>query len=67
MNDTERREEGRGIGHGMVGSSIQPFEARLADPGMGWGHIGAERLLPVRAAVMSHRFDPLWPVLCTRP
>jgi hypothetical protein len=27
---------------------------------MRWSRPGAERLIPVRAAIMSHRFDPLW-------
>jgi hypothetical protein len=27
---------------------------------MRWSRAGLERLLPIRAAIMSHRFDELW-------
>jgi hypothetical protein len=27
---------------------------------MRWSRAGLERLLPIRAAIMSHRFDQLW-------
>lgn len=67
MNYLEMREEGWVIGSGMVESGVKQFKARFAGPGMRWSRIGAERLLPVRAAVMSRRFDQLWPILCTPP
>lgn len=63
MNYMEMREEGWVIGSGMVESGIKQFRARFAGPGMRWSRIGAERLLPVRAAVMSQRYDQLWPQL----
>ncbi len=56
----ELREEGFPIGSGMVESACKQFRARLAGSGMRWSRTGVERLLPIRAAIMSHRFDDLW-------
>ena len=36
------------------------FAPDLAGSGMRWSRAGLERLLPIRAAIMSHRFDELW-------
>ena len=33
---------------------------RCKGSGMRWSRVGLERLLPIRAAIMSHRFDDLW-------
>lgn len=63
----EMREEGWVISSGMVESGVKQFKGRFAGPGVRWSRLGAERLLPVRAAVMSQRFDQLWPVLCAPP
>jgi len=60
MNYLEVREEGWPIGSGMVESGGKQFKARFAGPGMRWSRAGAERLIPVRAAIMSRRFDELW-------
>jgi hypothetical protein len=60
MNYQEMREEGWAIGSGMVESAAKQFKARFAGPGMRWGRPGAERLIPVRAAIMSGRFENLW-------
>jgi len=60
MRYLEMREEGWAIGSGMVESGVKRFKARFAGAGMRWSRAGAERLMPVRAAVMSHRFDELW-------
>lgn len=60
MNYLEVREEGWPIGSGMVESAGKQFKARFAGPGMRWSRAGAERLIPVRAAIMSRRFDELW-------
>ena len=54
------REEGFPIGSGMVESACKQFRARLAGSGMRWSRAGLERLLPIRAAIMSQRFDELW-------
>ena len=60
MQYLELREEGFPIGSGMVESACKQFRARLAGPGMRWSRAGLERLLPIRAAIMSHRFEELW-------
>ncbi len=60
MQYLEMREEGFPIGSGMVESACKQFRARLAGSGMRWSRPGLERLLPIRAAIMSQRFDDLW-------
>jgi hypothetical protein len=60
MQYLETREDGFPIGSGMVESACKQFRARLAGSGMRWSRAGLERLLPIRAAIMSHRFDELW-------
>jgi hypothetical protein len=60
MNYQEMREEGWAIGSGMVESAAKQFKARFAGPGMRWSRPGAEKLIPVRAAVMSGRFEDIW-------
>ncbi len=52
--------DGYPIGSGMVESGCKQFKARFDGPGMRWSRAGAERLLPVRAAVMSKCFDVVW-------
>lgn len=60
MQYLETREDGFPIGSGMVESGIKQFRARFTGPGMRWSREGAERLLPVRAAILSGRFDQMW-------
>ena len=60
MNYLEMRSDGWLIGSGAVESGGKRFKDRFADAGMRWSRHGAERLLPVRAAVMSHRFEERW-------
>jgi hypothetical protein len=60
MNYLEMREEQWPIGSGMVESGGKQFKARFCGPGMRWSRPGAENLLPVRAAILGHRFDELW-------
>ncbi len=60
MQYLELREEGFPIGSGMVESGCKQFRARFNGPGMRWSRPGIERLLPVRAAIMSHTFDLWW-------
>jgi hypothetical protein len=60
MRYQEMREDGWVIGSGMVESAGKQFKARFAGPGMHWSRPGAEKLIPVRAAIMSNRFDDLW-------
>jgi len=60
MNYLEMRSDGWLIGSGCVESGGKRFKDRFCDAGMRWSRVGAERLLPVRAAIMSHRFDERW-------
>ena len=60
MNYQEMREDGWAIGSGMVESAAKQFKRRFTGPGMRWSRQGAERLIPIRAAIMSKRFDELW-------
>jgi len=60
MNYIEMREEEWPIGSGVVESGAKQFKARFSGPGMRWSRQGAENLLPIRAAVLSARFDLMW-------
>lgn len=60
MNYLEMREENWLIGSGTVESAAKQFKARFSGPGMRWSRTGAQNLLPIRAAVLSHRFDDRW-------
>jgi hypothetical protein len=60
MHYLELRENGWLIGSGMVESGAKQIKRRFAGPGMHWSRTGAEHLLPVRAAILSNRFDDLW-------
>ena len=51
---------GQTLGSGFVESGAKQFKARLAGPGMHWSRTGAERLLPIRSAILSGRFDQVW-------
>ena len=63
----EMREEGWPIGSGTVESGCKQFKHRFTGPGMRWSREGAERLLPIRAAIMSQRFDAMWHLLSHSP
>ena len=67
MQYLEFREDGYPIGSGMVESEAKQFKARFSGPGMRWSRKGAERLLPIRAAIMGHQFDALWPSVYNSP
>lgn len=60
MNYLEMKEEEWPIGSGMVESAAKQLKARFHGPGMRWSRNGAENLLPIRAAVLSQRFDCIW-------
>lgn len=60
MQYLERREEGWPIGSGMVESGCKRFRKRFTGSGMRWNRSGLARLLPVRAALLSGRFDEEW-------
>jgi len=67
MNYMELREEGWLIGSGTVESGAKQFKDRFTGPGMRWSRPGAERLLPIRAAVMSRTFDDAWRAIYKSP
>ncbi len=60
MQYLEMREDGFPIGSGMGESGCKQFKGRFAGPGMRWSRPGAERLIPIRAAILSKRFDEVW-------
>jgi hypothetical protein len=67
MQYLELREEGFVIGSGMVESGCKQFRGRFCGPGMRWSRPGIERLIPIRAAIMSRRFDALWQLARSLP
>jgi len=67
MNYLALRSEGWLIGSGMIESGCKQTKARLAGAGMHWSRSGAERLLPVRTAIMSQRFDEIWNAVYNSP
>lgn len=54
------REDGWPIGSGMIESGAKQYGARLTGPGMRWKRDGLERMLPIRSAILSRRFDEAW-------
>ncbi len=60
MQYLEMRSDGWVIGSGMVESGGKRFKDRFTGSGMRWSRTGAERLLPIRGAILSHRFDDRW-------
>jgi hypothetical protein len=60
MSYLEMRAEGWVIGSGMVESGGKRFKDRFTGAGMRWSRSGAERLLPIRCAIMGGRFDERW-------
>lgn len=60
MQYLEMRSEGWVIGSGMVESGAKRFKDRFTRSGMRWSRPGAERLLPIRGAIMSRHFDERW-------
>jgi len=60
MQYQELREDGFPIGSGMVESGCKRFRKRFTGAGMRWSRPCIERLLPIRAAIMSRRFDQAW-------
>jgi hypothetical protein len=67
MNYMALREEGWVIGSGMIECGAKQFKARFAGPGMRWSRDGAERLLPIRAAILSQQFDRRWNAVYNSP
>jgi hypothetical protein len=60
MNYLEMRMEGWLIGSGTVESGAKQYKERFTGPGMRWKRVSLQRMIPIRSAVMSNTFDPLW-------
>jgi len=54
------REAGLLIGSGTVESGVKQFKQRLCGIGMRWNHDNANRMLVIRAAIVSNEFDDHW-------
>ena len=67
MNYLEMRMEGYPIGSGMVESAAKQYKGRFCGPGMRWSRSGAERLIPIRSAILSKRFDKMWQLAYNSP
>ena len=67
MQYLETREDGFPIGSGMVESGCKQFRARFAGSGMRWNRQNVERIIPTRAAILSHRFDEVWNAVYSPP
>jgi hypothetical protein len=67
MQYLELREEGYVIGSGMVESGGKQFKSRFCGAGMRWNRTGIERLIPIRAAIMSGCFDTVWQAAYNSP
>ena len=61
------REAGWVIGSGMAESGIKQYKTRFCGSGMRWSRKGAERLISVRSAILSGRFDQRWEQIRTLP
>lgn len=60
MRYLDFQEAGLPIGSGSVESEVKQFKQRLSAPGMRWSRLGAERMIPIRAAVLDGSFDVRW-------
>jgi hypothetical protein len=60
MQYLEFREDGFPIGSGAIESGVKQFKQRLTGAGMRWHPDNAQRMLVIRAAVLSEDFHDLW-------
>jgi hypothetical protein len=60
MQYLEFREEGLPIGSGVIESGVKQFKQRLTGAGMRWNADTANRMIVIRAAVLSNEFHDLW-------
>jgi len=67
MDYLEMRAAGWVIGSGMVESGGKQFKARFTGPGMHWSRAGVERLIPIRAEILSDRFEACWQAAYNSP
>ena len=60
MHYLDFKDAGFPIGSGSVESEVKQFKQRLTAAGMHWSRPGAERMIPIRAAVLDNSFDARW-------
>ena len=61
------RDQGWLVGSGIIESAAKQYKTRFAGPGMRWKRSSMERMLPIRATVMSHDFNVKWHKLYYSP
>ena len=54
------RMEGYPIGSSMVENAAKQYINHFCGVGLRWSRLGAERLFPIRSAILSKRFDKMW-------
>ena len=67
MKYRSSRNEGWLTGSGVIESGAKQYKARFTGAGMRWKRLSLERMLPLRAAIMSHDFDKRWKSLYYSP
>lgn len=67
MRYLDYREDGWPIGSGTIEGGCKQFQTRLKGSGMRWSRPGAERMLTLRAEILSGRFHHTWAVLANSP
>ncbi len=67
MKYRSSRNEGWLTGSGVIESGAKQYKARFTGAGMRWKRLSLERMLPLRAAIMSHDFDERWKSLYYSP
>ena len=67
MRYLDYREQGWPIGSGTIESGCKHFQSRMTGPGMRWSRSGAERMLAIRATILSLRFQECWHALQISP
>lgn len=67
MRYRSSRNEGWIIGSGVIESGAKQYKARFTGSGMRWKRSSLERMLPIRAAIMSDNFNQKWKSLYYLP
>lgn len=67
MDYLEMRIQNWLIGSGSVESGAKQYKSRLTGPGMRWSRTGAKRMLSIRSAILSDRFNVLWHSIYNSP
>ena len=67
MKYKSSRSDGWLTGSGVIESGAKQYKARFTGAGMRWKRPSLERMLPLRAAIMSHDFDARWKTLYYSP